>query len=504
MSPRSADRSTGGGASPAAALARRIREAGLRAGEPLPSIRALAARFGAGRGAVYGAIQRLAREGWLQRKPWGRGYVRAGAGYHEREARLPQARGPDARIADYIKSAILSGARDPGESIDSIKELRNRFGCAYAPVSRGLRRLERQGLIERSGRGYRVAPSGYFRQGGATAVYFFGPPTSLRPELPATAELVAPLEREIQMLGWGPIGYYIDPDPSPGAAPPPSSIAAIIAVKREFPDRWERLLSHYRNIPLVTFDAWETLSWDRAAFARHHAYRAIVPDNRRAGAAMARLFRESGHRRLAFFSHLPRPRADSAAHRWLLARMAGIEEFLGEPGAAGLWDRVIVDAATASSAPPARSRAWWSVRADPLFRRYCDPTVHKTGLHAVERLISLSAIASALRPDFEAALRRATATFWLCVNDDAAAAAVHFLRERGVRVGRDIAVAGFDNSHLAFAQGITSYDLGIDRAGIMAARCLANPNLALSDPDGFIRLPGRVTPRDSTGVGRAV
>jgi DNA-binding LacI/PurR family transcriptional regulator len=492
------------GASPADALARRIREIGLRPGEPLPSIRSLAAGFGAGRGAVYGAIQRLAREGWLHTKPWGRGYVRAGSVDHASEAGLAPAPGPDERIVDYIKTAIVSGARDPGEAIDSIKELRNRFGCSYAPAARGLRRLERQGLIERRGRGYRVARSGVSRHGAASAVYFFGPPTSLRPELPATADLVAPLEREIQMLGWGPIGYYIDAAPSPHAAPPPSSIAAIIAVKREFPDRWERLLSHYRNIPLVTFDAWESLSWDRTAFSRHHAYNAIVPDNRRAGAAMARLFRESGHRRLAFFSHLPRPRADSVTHRWLRARMAGIEEFLGEPGDTGLWERVIIDAAAQSLAAPARSRAWWSVRSDPLFRRYCDPTVHKTGIHAVERLISLSAIASALRPSFEAALQRASATFWLCVNDDAAVAAVHFLRERGVRVGRDIAVAGFDNSHLAFAQGITSYDLGIDRAGIMAARCLANPNLAIGDPDGFIRLPGRVAPRDSTGVGRAV
>jgi LacI family transcriptional regulator len=112
-------------------------------------------------------------------------------------------------------------------------------------------------------------------------------------------------------------------------------------------------------------------------------------------------------------------------------------------------------------------------------------------------LHSLASIAHTLESSFRATLERGRATFWLCANDAVAVAATSFLHRHGVSVPHDIEVAGFDNSPFAFAQRITSYDFGTDRAGVIAARCLANPDWSPRDPDGFIRLPGRVVVRET-------
>ncbi len=484
----------------ARALANAIRTRTFDPGETIPSIRSLAAELGAGRGTVSRAVALLAREGWIQKKPYGKRYVRSMPDSDRHHYHEPSPRSISDRIFVDLRNSISAGEYDADEVIPTIKELRHRYGCGYYSVAKSLERLERQHVLVRKGKGYIVSSSSLIRDRGPTAVYFFGPPSSFRPTLAATADFIAPLEYEIQKLGWGSLRYYIDEIPSAYRAPSPSQIAGIIIVLRKQREDWERVLAGYRDIPVVAFDPWESLAWSPAKFSRHGSFHALTPDNQAAGHAMAKMALETGHKRLAFFSPIPAPvtPAQRKAAGWLLLRMQGIERILGEPGPSHAWD-CYFPSANEKQKLSLESKTWWKVRADLFFRQWTPAEIHQKAVHTIEKLNYLGKTAQRLEKSFAHALSDQKATFWLCATDEAAAAALHFLRCKRIRVPQDIQVAGFDNAELAFSMRLTSFDFGIDRAAVLAARCLANPDLAPRDSAGYVRLTGRIVVRETAG-----
>jgi DNA-binding LacI/PurR family transcriptional regulator len=70
-------------------------------------------------------------------------------------------------------------------------------------------------------------------------------------------------------------------------------------------------------------------------------------------------------------------------------------------------------------------------------------------------------IQAAMLPALRKALEDKNITAWVGANDATALAAARFLGRQGYRVPGDISLAGFDNTHASFEQGLTSYHFGI-------------------------------------------
>lgn len=97
---------------------------------------------------------------------------------------------------------------------------------------------------------------------------------------------------------------------------------------------------------------------------------------------------------------------------------------------------------------------------------------------------------------FASVLEDRSLTAWVGANDDIALLAGHWLAQRGVRIGRDLSLAGFDNSTRAQASGLTTVSfLEEDLAAGMIA-FLLDPGRWHSN--GSVVLEGSLVARTST------
>lgn len=67
----------------------------------------------------------------------------------------------------------------------------------------------------------------------------------------------------------------------------------------------------------------------------------------------------------------------------------------------------------------------------------------------------------ALEPVFEEALADRAITVWICVNDDVALHALHFLIRHGIKVPQDLSLVSFDDSRLAMHYRFSSYNFNV-------------------------------------------
>jgi DNA-binding LacI/PurR family transcriptional regulator len=106
-----------------------------------------------------------------------------------------------------------------------------------------------------------------------------------------------------------------------------------------------------------------------------------------------------------------------------------------------------------------------------------------------------------MRPLFDKVLRSGGYTAWVGLNDACARAALHFLREKGVRVPETLSVVGCDNDSEAFADGLSTYDFnmpGVVHA--MVQHVLTHrrgPGVSTATP--YTEIPGKLIVRDSSG-----
>lgn len=171
-----------------------------------------------------------------------------------------------------------------------------------------------------------------------------------------------------------------------------------------------------------------------------------------AGQLAARHLIELGHRAIAWIS----PFHGSA---WSQRRLEGIEQV----AASSLKDVAIASFVRTDrwdpsqyTPPHGQVRAllddFASLAPDALHRRL-DEFVEKG-----QTLLRERQILESLQDLLESALADRRLTAWVCANDDIALLAWSWLSTRGIEIGRDLSLVGFDNSLRAQERGLSSVD----------------------------------------------
>jgi DNA-binding LacI/PurR family transcriptional regulator len=105
-----------------------------------------------------------------------------------------------------------------------------------------------------------------------------------------------------------------------------------------------------------------------------------------------------------------------------------------------------------------------------------------------------------LGPLFKKVLSNALCTAWVGSTDETAVCALNFLKDRKIKVPRDISIVGFDGDLLGFENGITSYDFDFQNIGRQMIAFLFQPtSRAYFGKKQHLEMPGLPVLRDSTG-----
>lgn len=131
-----------------------------------------------------------------------------------------------------------------------------------------------------------------------------------------------------------------------------------------------------------------------------------------------------------------------------------------------------------------------------LFRLGDDTARLRTRLGKVKGQSSLRR--GIITPLIDKALEISEATAWVAANDGVALECMDLLRKRGVRVPRELSLAGFDNTLEAFFQKVTSLDYNAPALMRSMVEHLLAPRRAAARPPLPTEVPGVIVERGTT------
>lgn len=105
----------------------------------------------------------------------------------------------------------------------------------------------------------------------------------------------------------------------------------------------------------------------------------------------------------------------------------------------------------------------------------------------------------ALFPIFEEVLADRSITAWVGVDDRIALWALEYLKNKGIKVPRQISVIGFEDTADAFLTGLTSYNYDVQSVTRKAIAFLSNPTMFTTKTVPMPETNGYVVVRNSTG-----
>jgi hypothetical protein len=197
------------------------------------------------------------------------------------------------------------------------------------------------------------------------------------------------------------------------------------------------------------------------------------------GRISARYLLGLGHRRVACVG-------GPEGARWSANRIQGVREGFAE---AGLPDAV------ASVALDEQS--------ERLFREATATRDAQPNSRSLDEFHG--SLGKALAPRLRELLGDSSMTAWVAANDDIGIACLHFLREQGVKVPRQVSVMGFDDSYPALVNDLTSYNFNSSATVQAMLAHIVSPSWPpLRDRVGnVVEIEGFVNTRLTTGRARA-
>ena len=397
-----------------------------------------------------------------------------------------------------LQQEIEAGRWKPGEHLPGSSWLCDYFSVTPPTLRKLMRRLVEIGCVEPLARGWRVCNAGNLSTGIRIALLRYcekdgvsvgeaARETFFRRALEQEA---ARMHMRIDTWGLSEDGcLFHEGQPFSGDL---GSIAegAILSLWRfENPDAAFQRLATLR-MPLAIWDE-RPQGGRRPDFWRCRWF--STGYSKKPGSDVGRFLLELGHRGVAFLSPFH-------GSQWSQRRLDGLKEIC------------------ALATPMVQVREFTTDRWDPSQYNPCDEDVASlvhgiaecSGPFLAERAALISEAVGALLRDkavlvdveemCAAALDDPSLTAWVAANDDIALLAWYWLRSRGLVVGKDISLVGFDNTLRAQEAGLTSFGFAEDELAVAMLGYLAAPSRWKSG--GIIALDGALVVRQSTKAPR--
>jgi DNA-binding LacI/PurR family transcriptional regulator/DNA-binding transcriptional regulator YhcF (GntR family) len=450
----------------------------------LPSVRSLAARFGAGTRTVQEGLELLKREGLIESRSRS-GYWRAG--------QLPDLEPPEARqgshdFAARLAEEIRTGKHPWDVPLPSSKEQARIWGCHPQTAAKVFGVLCAQGLLQRRGRQHvPVRPKTARRVEGPTILCLGAPAADGGIRIDTDREL--DFWRDLGSLA-AEAGLSLQREPwRPGMAISSKRVVGVVASAWHHHDPLAlcRDLERIR-LPVCVWIEEHTIQskFRRSSRLRFHeqGYSAEI------GSHLARHLFDLGHQHLAYIS----PWHSS---QWSRNRLRGIQEEAARRGGK-VSVRVLEGESDWDHLAPAREDAALNAK---FPRELLEELVEGDASLLHEGSILELAWNRILRdtiPLLEGALADG-ATAWIGANDRCALQIHGWLASRGIRVPQDISLAGFDDTAGALRADLTSFRFAsADMARAMIRQILSHRGMSST----LTRHEGVVVGRGSTGAGR--
>jgi len=395
-----------------------------------------------------------------------------------------------------VEGWIATGRVRPGQKLPTSGELCASLAVTAPTLRKAMARLLEAGLVEPLARGWRVAAPAHATTGLSVAlVRACGPDGTSIGEADREGYFRHALELEgakrgIRIEAWGISeegelfhnGRPWDRDRTP-------AIHGVVLSLWRIPDP-EAVFGRVRlwNLPLAIWDE-RPQGGARPSFRRVRWFQSAHAAA--TGGLVGRHLQELGHKGVAFLSPFH-------GSLWSRRRLEGLARccaaavppvHLGIHTRDDRWDPSQYTPAADAVRPLVAGLA--SVGAHAAEPRF-EAIVEKG-----QALLRDREILRSLDDLFERALSDRTLTAWVGANDDIALLACDWLSRRGLRVGHDISVVGFDNTARAQESGLTTVSfLEEDLAAGMLAYVL-DPGRWRSN--GSVVLEGSLVPRTSTG-----
>lgn len=366
---------------------------------------------------------------------------------------------------------ILQLRYPPGSRLPSSKQLCYRYGIAPQTLRKRLARLADQDMIERAGRGYRVPQLPQARGWGTILVVAPIPDRAgLETQSPRSSQFWRELEYACRRSATRLRVCAADEimrGPPEGLAGEGAALGSIVLTtslpETDVPVLVRHLAAGGRPCAVVDeVNEVRVRQWAYRCAAIRQARFFALASTPLAGEHVGRFLLRLGHRRIAFFNLL-------ADDQTMLLRLFGVRSAFA---AAGYEDSVVrfasddireaVDTTEALDRHPVYGPSMQHM-GDLLNRvqQHSRMPEHVGMRPDIGRfVVTRHFLYEQLVPLFTAALTDHTITAWVGATDPVALMAQAFL-EQHRRTPPPISVVGFDNSLLAFANGLSSYDFNI-------------------------------------------
>ncbi len=480
----------------AAKIQQYVESGKLRDGR-LPTVRQLVKAYRTSSVTVVEALRLLQQRGVVEQRNRRREYVVAGTAEPDLSS-LVAGRQSDAHeeLADRLKADIFSRSVLDDRMLLSQKELCAHYGCHPRTLWAALTQLCRQGIIERTGRRYRVRYAVASRR-ASSRTYFASNPRVIQAYQYNIVSCVNAIERQLERMDWGDLQFMLAFDPAEADGFDRHRAAGIIYTAYHPTHQWYDFLSSLHMVPVAIIDPSHGAEPSLVRGRRRLLH--LIADQAGAGARVAAALASKGHRSIAFVSHM------EPSGAWVAARMEGVQRVYATESSS--YRLRIVAVPAKRPRPPAIAELSHTVtELGNRARELSDILPGSVGdeyLVGGFNLVSAAEIAHGMQETFKALLEHRDVTAWVCVNDELASAALHFLSRAGVRVPQDISLVGFDNAPLAARLGISTYDFCYDRMGNLAVQWLANPSSLSRKMRKTMLVEGAVLMRPSLGPARA-
>jgi DNA-binding LacI/PurR family transcriptional regulator len=414
-------------------------------------------------------------------------------------------------VAERITRDIVEGVFGAGVMLPKIKELRRRYEVSPRTVCKALAHLEKQGLIERQGRGHAVPSRTSTLQSMVRILFLFYSLQPLLPSREADRTFMRALEQECLKSG-----VHLDcatisassqgvvvrahEDQRPPYSRVPDDCAGIIYLvnwAESVDDRIFSWLAH-SDVPLSIVDwlgGWEPPA---SISQRKHVQWIRSRITRNAGFNVGRYLAGLNHKRVAFFSPYTDPRAEE-----LIAGLAQAADAAGPPHS-------VISFLQKKRMIGEEFKHLVDVRFDKIKTivdviRAGIPPAYYTGAGRLGRstwdLFEDATLFALLEPSFARALADKEISAWVGSDDAVALMAWSYLLSHKRKIPGNISLVGFDNTFDALENDITSYDFSLPATASTALHFLLRPSWStrirgLSRP----HIEGTIIERGSTAL----